>query len=371
MTEDNNDQTDDTGLDDDMLPFGEEFNLSEQNFSEFVSDQVNPVIESEFHMKDFAASKDNGAESRFSESGILGKVVTFPDDDAGTNFPEKSLRRMKQPLMSPSVNFDFLSDTLVATPPVLFDRPSMARTPFPREKPQLEYNLASSQLPLGMITPTATHNSISSVSYQSQDRPASDGAAPRNEGQSCRCMQKGVTLLEEVENQTQNFDPTAIDSALAYHKGALETCFSMLRCYKCAVCIEIAMLLTLVANKLSQLCEKIVSQLSQQSQRLERSHTQQQQQAQGGWSSESEDGSRTDAPHRNVFLGNHEINSLMEWIQLMKGLITVQLKGLIDLAARMKGREPGLSGSQLTKLGNVEREVRKILGRLQGCEVRL
>ena len=351
MTEDNNDQTDDTGLDDDMLPFGEEFNLSEQNFSEFVSDQVNPVIESDFRMKDFAASKDNGAESRFSESGILGKVVTFPDDDAGTNFPEMSLRRTKQPLMSPSVNFDFLSDTLVATPPVLFDRPSMARTPFPREKPQLEYDLASPQLPLAMITPTATHDSISSVSYQSQDRPASDGAAPRNEGQSCRCMQKGVILLEEVENQTQNFDPTAIDSALAYHKGALETCFSMLRCYKCAVCIEIAMLLTLVANKLSQLCEKIVSQLS--------------------WSSESEDGSRTDAPHRNVFLGNYEINSLLEWIQLMKGLITVQLKGLIDLAARMKGREPGLSGLQLTKLGNVEREVRKILGRLQGCEVRL
>lgn len=55
----------------------------------------------------------------------------------------------------------------------------------------------------------------------------------------------------------------------------------------------------------------------------------------------------------------------------MKGLIIVQLKGLIDLAAQLKGREPGLSGSQLTKLGNVEREIRKMVARLQGCEVKL
>ena len=128
------------------------------------------------------------------------------------------------------------------------------------------------------------------------------------------------------------------------------------------------MILTLVASKLSQLCEKIATQLSQQSQRLDRVHTQQQAQ---GWSSESEDSSGTDVPRRNVFLGNYVVNSLMEWIQLMKGLVTVQLKGLIDLAARMEGKEPGLSRLQLIKLGNVEREVRKILGRLQGCEVKL
>lgn len=187
-----------------------------------------------------------------------------------------------------------LSETLVSTPPALLDTPSVTATRFPEEKPQSQHNLVTPQLS------SPTRASISPISHRSQDWLSSDGALSRNEAQSCRCMQKGVILLEEVENQTHNFDPVAIDSSLAYHKGALDTCTSMLRCQNCAVCIEIAMLLTLVASKLSQLCEKIVSQLSQQSQRFQKSHTQQPAQS---WSSEPEERSGVDVPRRNLFLG--------------------------------------------------------------------
>lgn len=181
-------------------------------------------------------------------------------------------------------------------------------------------------------------------------------------------MQRGVILLEEVENQMHNFDPAAIDSTLAYHKEALETCTSMLLCQNSATSIEVAMLLALIANKLSQLCEKIVSQLSQQSQRLLKSRTQQRAQ---GWSSRLEERSGADVPRRNLFLGDYEIDSLMEWVPSMKGLVMVQLRGLHDLATQMKRREQGLSGAQQMKLGNVEREIRKMAARLQGGETRL
>ena len=128
------------------------------------------------------------------------------------------------------------------------------------------------------------------------------------------------------------------------------------------------MLLTLVASKMSRLCEKIISQLSQQLQGLQQPHTQQQAR---GWSCESDKTSGADAPRRNLFLGDYEIDSLMEWVSSMKGLMMVQLKGLVDLAAQMRRKQPGLSGLQLTKLENMEREIRKLAARLQGCEIKL
>ena len=261
-----------------------------------------------------------------------------------------------------------LSETLVSTPPALFDTPAAIVTALPKQNPQQLNHPASPRLPPEMTTPTATRASNSPTSHRSQDWLSSEGAVSGIEAQSCRCIQKGVILLEEAEDQTRNFDPASIDSALAYLKGALETCSSMLRCQNCAVCVEIAMLLTLVASKLSQLCEKMVSQLSQQSQRLQISCNQQQAR---GWFPESGERSRVDAPRQNVFLGDYEINSLMEWVSLMKGLIMVQFKGLVDLVAQMKRKQPGLSGPQLTKLGNMEREIRKLVARLQGCEIKL
>ena len=248
---------------------------------------------------------------------------------------------------------------------MLLDSSSAVATQLPKDNGQ-QHIPASPQVPLGMITPTATATSNSPISNPSHDWLASDGVVSRSESQSYRCLQKGVILLEEVENQTHNhFDPSSIDSALAYLKGALEACGSILACQNCAMCIEVSMLLTLVASKLSQLCEKIVSQLSQQSQRLQISS--------GRYLESGEGCSRVDAPppRQNVFLGDYEINSMMEWVWSMKGLIMVQLKRLFNLAAQMKRKQPRLSGLQLNKLGDMERDVRKMVASLQGCEIKL
>ena len=181
----------------------------------------------------------------------------------------------------------------------------------------------------------------------------------------CRCMQKGVVLLEEVENKSSDFDHAALDSALAYQKGALETCMSMLRCHNCAGCLEIAVLLTIIAGKLSLLCERIISQFLQHLQGFNMHKY-----AQGHWPTPTLSEDKT-APRQNLFLGDYEIDSMIEWIPLIRGLIVVQLRGLHSLLARLKVQGTNLCDSQLTKLSNVERHIKKMAARLRGNDVEL
>ena len=107
MTKDNSDQTNDLGLDDDMLRFCEDLDLSEQMFSNLVTDHVTPAKEFDFPWKDSISPKDTGTDSHFSESEVSGKAVTLPDDDPGTNALHKPLQRMKQPLIGPCSRFEF------------------------------------------------------------------------------------------------------------------------------------------------------------------------------------------------------------------------------------------------------------------------
>ena len=106
----------------------------------------------------------------------------------------------------------------------------------------------------------------------------------------------------------------------------------------------------------------MVTQLSQQSQRLQSSHSRQQEMQ--GWSFESEERQRANVPPQNLFLGVYEIDSLMEWVPSMKGLIMVQLKGLSGLAVQINARTQELSDLQVAKLGHLEKETRKLMLRL-------
>ena len=207
--------------------------------------------------------------------------------------------------------------------------------------------------------PLALRSSTSPTFDCSHEWKNPDYAVLRSEAHECQCTHNVVVLLEEVENQMHKFNPAAIDATLACHKGALQICTSILRCRDCATSIE---LLIFVAKKLSQLCEKVVTQLSQQSQRLQISHSRHQEMQ--GWFFVSEERKRADVPPQNLFLGIYEIDSLIEWVPSMKGLITVQLKGLSGLAAQMKARTQELSDSQVAKLGHLEKEIRKMMGRL-------
>lgn len=203
-------------------------------------------------------------------------------------------------------------------------------------------------------------------------------------------------LLEEVENKTQNFDHTAIDSNLAQHKETLESCRSILGCANCAESVELSMLLTLVLNKLLQFCKKVVQHFSQQSIRVlqdnrnQQQQQEQQQQTRGGFADSGDKLMASSSPsscstsslsptplsagiggprHRVAFLGDYEINSPREWISLMRGLTMVQLKDLKNLAAQLKRDRPGLLSSQLAKLGSVDQDVRRLVADLSDCEL--
>lgn len=67
-----------------------------------------------------------------------------------------------------------------------------------------------------------------------------------------------VVLLEELENKGGAIDPTALESAMAFHKEALVQCDAMLRCARCSARSEHMILLTVACEKLVALCEKVL-----------------------------------------------------------------------------------------------------------------
>ena len=91
----------DAGLNDDISAAGEELNLSDQIFPEFVSDYVMPGDEFDFGMKPFAFPKDDGPGSFFAESEILGGALILSDHGAGDDSSWESLQSTEQSLMSP------------------------------------------------------------------------------------------------------------------------------------------------------------------------------------------------------------------------------------------------------------------------------
>ncbi len=114
--------------------------------------------------------------------------------------------------------------------------------------PHTAYRESRNEYP-SPITPTRQTDRRLKTMISSPDPPA-----------TCRCLQTVISVLEELENESDLIDSSGLDSVLAFHKEALAQCRVLLRCVACMARLEYPLLLVLVCEKLVNFCEKMVNE---------------------------------------------------------------------------------------------------------------
>lgn len=171
-------------------------------------------------------------------------------------------------------------------------------------------------------------------------------------------MQTIAFLLEQLENKSSSIESTALDSALASHKEALNHCNAMLRCAKCTARSENMMLLAFVCEKLVTLCEKVLGNYTGQPRPGDEFLKRQ------GDGMASEGGGTGCCA--KVLFGEYGVDLPLEWDCLIRVLIILQLKSLGNLLARIKMMaSSAVRGAQLSVLLAAKRRVRNVVALFQ------
>ena len=217
-------------------------------------------------------------------------------------------------------------------------------------------------------TPSCLHaTTLVSTLYSSQNTSR----------QPCQCLAAIVFAVEEFEASCNSGNRAELDSILAYQKDAIKCCRSMLQCSSCMAKRENIVLLVFMTEKIVLACGRIV-----ESYRMEDGE------ARGGpvpsslldrlttdrlshrvnfgnhdLSIPAFSPSRTDCTHsrsststrtgtlpgwRELFLGDYEINSPLEWEHLVRVLILLQLRGVMALLADTENMGSEVLGETLT-----------------------
>lgn len=189
-------------------------------------------------------------------------------------------------------------------------------------------------------------------------RSANSSHEPRA---SCHCLQTVFVLLENLQNESDLIDSSAIDSVLAFHKKALTQCSILLRCVACMTRPEHLLLFVLVCEKLVNFCEKMVNEY------LRRPR------GQFEWLAKktSRDASVCMAHEQKLSIGKYELDLPVELDCLFKVLVALQLKALERLLTEIrKTISSSLHGARVSKLLNNERRLEDLAEKLQRPEVR-
>ena len=164
-------------------------------------------------------------------------------------------------------------------------------------------------------------------------------------------------LLEELDKKDHILDPTAIHSIMASQKETLSRCNSVLSCSTCVARSEYTLLLGLITQRLATSCEFTVAVYLEEVQRRYRFRS----------APKNEYHSRTSLEHsQHLFLGHYEIDSLEEWSSLLRVLIVLQLRGLLNFLGEMKNiAVTGSNATQLPVLQATERRVGILIQKLR------
>lgn len=235
-------------------------------------------------------------------------------------------------------------------------------------------------------TPTSLHAStLVSMAFSSQN-PS---------GQSCQCLAAVVFAVEEFEASCNSGNRAELDSIVAYQKQAIKCCRSMLKCSSCMAKRENLVLLVFVTEKIVAACGRIVvlyrmkdgdsragslpssllgclptDRLSHRVNVEDRDLA----------TSASSSSSKTDCMHsgsimstrtgtssdwRQLLLGDYEISSPLEWEHLVRILIILQLRAVMELLADMKNMGSKVLGETQTaslaqaeiRVGELEKDI--------------
>ncbi len=149
--------------------------------------------------------------------------------------------------------------------------------------------------------------------------------------ENCKCLQEIGTLLSDLEYHRSRAGTASLDSILSYHKSALAQLSVLVSCRKCRARSETLVLLSVVCDKSTTLCEQMLSQ------RLHDPLLH----PKGGLSVEIGEateivGSDAFRTANKTLLGEYEVTSVSEWQLLMKALFSLQLSRLCRLLNQIK-----------------------------------
>ena len=185
-------------------------------------------------------------------------------------------------------------------------------------------------------------------------------------GQSCQCLAAVVFAVEELESGCNSGNRADLDSIVAYEKEAVNCCRSMLKCGGCGSKRENLVLLVFMAKKIVALCGRIVILYREKNSETRASSVTSLMQGCSPFERPSHSGSvedwefstslsstlsNTDSSHsssvasvspvtpldwQETLLGDYEISSPLEWEHVVRVLIFLQLREVMELLADMK-----------------------------------
>lgn len=213
--------------------------------------------------------------------------------------------------------------------------------------------------------------------------------------QSCQCLAAVVFAVEELEAGCNSGNRAELDSIVAYQKEAIKCCRSMLKCSNCMAKRENVVLLVFMTEKIVAACGRIVLLYCMKdgdtrvgsvpfsllgclpTDRLShRVNVEDRDLAISAPSSSS----KTDCSHcgsimstrtgtssdwQELLLGDYEISSPLEWKHLVRVLIFLQLRAVMELLADMKNMGSKVLGETQTaslaqaevRVGELEKEI--------------
>lgn len=216
--------------------------------------------------------------------------------------------------------------------------------------------------------------------------------------QSCQCLTAVVFAVEEFEASGNSVNRAELDSIIADQKEAIKCCRSMLKCSCCTAKRENLVLLVFVTEKIVAGCGRIVAlyrlkdgatlagsvppsmlgclptnrfshRVNVEDRDLATSTSSSSSKI--DWTpSSSIMSTRTGTPSdwRELFLGDYEISSSLEWEHLVRVLISLQLKAVMELLADMKNKGSKVLGETQTaslaqaelRVGELEKDIYSI-----------
>lgn len=150
-----------------------------------------------------------------------------------------------------------------------------------------------------------------------QSQVGSEATWVNDVGPQCECLHRVVVLMDELDTLTEASGDArchaSVDGLLASHRDALRQAERMLYCASCTTRVENMTILALLASRLAALCRRAATELC--------SHP---------------SGGPLGAAHAGVRVGTFRLESVAEFVAVMRTLLCLELRGLLTLVRRLQ-----------------------------------
>ncbi|KAL8903859.1 MAG: hypothetical protein Q9207_003657 [Kuettlingeria erythrocarpa] len=244
----------------------------------------------------------------------------------------------------------------------LFQTPSSGR--WSGRTPAILNKAQSRPGPSNGPNPSATSGPHTKSQAQSPRLPGSTSRGDAKDG--CSCLYLTACLLEELGAESARSDPATMDLLLGSLRWALVRCTSILDCERCTSLSDNNMLLAMVGQYMSIICERIVMCYIE----LQRAHDQRQTREQASTSPsplssylKDEDGgtmSKSGLVNADdIWFSTYRIDNGSERMQVLQCLARVQLTEFSRLLEKLQARASSRRG-HLVLLTEAEKRIKAV-----------